>query len=378
MAARIDFTFFDAGGGHRSAATALQQVIESGQRPWDVRLVNLQDLMDSIDVVQRLTGLRIQDGYNLLLKKGWTVGMHWMLKALHVTIRRYHRDEVQLLERKWGAETPDMVVSLVPNFNRAQRQAFDRVAPGRPFVTVITDFADYPPHFWIENQVQQVICGSDRAVEQAREIGLPAERIHRTSGMILRPSFYSPVEVDRDAERARLGLEAGTPTGLVLFGGQGSKAMVEIAKRLAGAKTDVQLIMICGHNDKLAARLRAMIQPRMHVEGFTIEIPYFMHLSDFFIGKPGPGSISEAIAMNLPVVVERNAWTMPQERYNTEWVLEQGVGVVVPSFRKIGDAVREMLRGANLERYRVAAAAIENRAVFEIPDILESILAGRR
>ena len=32
----------------------------------------------------------------------------------------------------------------------------------------------------------------------------------------------------------------------------------------------------------------------MHVVGFTSEIPYYMVLSDFFIGKPGPGSISEA------------------------------------------------------------------------------------
>jgi hypothetical protein len=70
----------------------------------------------------------------------------------------------------------------------------------------------------------------------------------------------------------------------------------------------------------------------MLVEGFTSEIPYYMALSDFFIGKPGPGSISEALAMKLPVIVERNSWTMPQERYNAEWVLEKQVGIVLHSF----------------------------------------------
>ena len=45
-----------------------------------------------------------------------------------------------------------------------------------------------------------------------------------------------------------------------------------------------------------------------------------MWLSDFFIGKPGPGSISEAIQMKLPVIIERNSWTLPQERYNADWV----------------------------------------------------------
>ena len=34
--------------------------------------------------------------------------------------------------------------------------------------------------------------------------------------------------------------------------------------------------------------------------------------------------------MKLPVIVERNAWTLPQERYNADWVRENGVGLVVP------------------------------------------------
>ena len=119
--------------------------------------------------------------------------------------------------------------------------------------------------------------------------------------MILRPHFYEPVNVDRAAERARLGLDPTRPTGLVLFGGQGSKVMLEIAERLR----DTQLILICGRNEKLAARLKALRAdaPRF-IEGFTQEMPYYMYLSDFFIGKPGPGSISEAVAMKLPVIVE--------------------------------------------------------------------------
>jgi len=99
-----------------------------------------------------------------------------------------------------------------------------------------------------------------------------------------------------------------------------------------------------------------------------------MHLSDFFIGKPGPGSISEAIAMRLPVIVERNAWNLPQERYNTEWVREKQVGLVLRNFRQIGAAVEELLEPANYARLRANAAALDNRAVFEIPDILERIL----
>jgi 1,2-diacylglycerol 3-beta-galactosyltransferase len=100
-----------------------------------------------------------------------------------------------------------------------------------------------------------------------------------------------------------------------------------------------------------------------------------MYLSDFFVGKPGPGSVSEAIAMRLPVIVERNAWTLPQERYNTQWIREKEVGVVVRNFLQIVPAVRTLLEGDHLAKFSKNAAALPNNAVFEIPGILQKILA---
>jgi 1,2-diacylglycerol 3-beta-galactosyltransferase len=114
------------------------------------------------------------------------------------------------------------------------------------------------------------------------------------------------------------------------------------------------------------------------VEGFTGEIPRYMRTADYFIGKPGPGSVSEALAMRLPVLLVRNAWTLPQERYNAEWVQEQGVGVVMKSFREIEHALSELLEPVNFGRFRANAAAIENRAVFEVPAILAEILERAR
>ena len=176
--------------------------------------------------------------------------------------------------------------------------------PSVPYLTIITDFADYPPHFWIEPQDQYLICGTDRAVDQARRAGYRADRIFRVSGMVLRPTFYEPVNIDRRAARAELRLDPDRPTGLVLFGGQGSSVMLEIAQRLNETASPAQLILICGKNDKLAQKLKAMpARIPMHVEGFTTAIPCFMAMSDFFIGKPGPGSISEALAMKLPVII---------------------------------------------------------------------------
>ena len=126
-----------------------------------------------------------------------------------------------------------------------------------------------------------------------------------------------------------------------------------------------------------ALRAQKSRLPR-YVEGFTTKVNRYMQLADFFIGKPGPGSLSEALAMGLPVIVECNAWTLPQERYNAEWVLEKQVGIVLHSFRDIERAVGQLIDPSTLARCRAKAAALDNRAVFEIPGILEEIFARTR
>jgi hypothetical protein len=247
-------------------------------------------------------------------------------------------------------------------------------------VTILTDFADSPPHFWIEpHQAQHLICGTAKAVEQARAAGYDDANIHATSGMIIRPDFYRPLKIDRRAERRKLQLDPDRPTGIVMFGGHGSKVMRRIAKRL----DDTQLILVCGHNSALADELRTMSAraPRV-VIGFSSQIRYFMQLSDFFIGKPGPGSISEAVQQRLPVIVVRNAWTMPQERYNADWVQELNAGIVLDSFKAIDSGVSAIT--SRLDYYGASVGRIQNRAIFEIPAILDGILrlsdaeSGRR
>jgi UDP-N-acetylglucosamine:LPS N-acetylglucosamine transferase len=372
---RIEFVFFDAGGGHRAAATALEMSIKAQGRPWDVQLTNLQELLDELDILKKYAGIRIEDYYNWMLRSGWTLGSIPLMKVLQFAIRSYHSATVRMLERHWKETQPDMVVSFVPHFNRALCESFNRAYRGRPFVTVLTDIADYPPHFWIERQKQYVVCGSDRAVAQAREHGHAGDHIFRASGMILHPRFYEPPIQDRIAERVRLGLSPDLPTAIVLFGGYGSKVMLEIAERLEESQLELQLIFICGRNEKLASALRARPSrlPRF-VEGFTTKVNAYMQLADFFIGKPGPGSVSEALAMRLPVIVECNAWTLPQERYNADWVIENGVGIVLHSFREIVGAVGKIIEPGTLARFQANAAGLNNQAVFEIPGMFEKIL----
>ena len=94
------------------------------------------------------------------------------------------------------------MVSPAPNSNWRPRKRRGPW-PGVPLVTIMTDIADYPPHFWNQRQEQHFICGTDKAVEQAQAMGHAPEHVHRVSGMILNPRFYEIPAIGTGSSRRR-------------------------------------------------------------------------------------------------------------------------------------------------------------------------------
>jgi len=375
---KIQIVFHDAGGGHRNAAVALHAMAKAQTREWEVELTQFQDITNRLDVLRKVTGIRIQEQYNIILRNGWTWGSEYLLRILQLTIRIFHGPMVKLLADFWRKHPADLLISVIPHFNREIAESWEKVYPGRQFVTIITDLADFPPRFWIEPAKNQVVIGgTEKAVEQARAFGKDDAHVFGVSGMVLRPEFYAENAADARAVKRELGLREDLPTAMVLFGGFGSKVMYEIVEKVDATRLPVQFILICGKNEKLAARLKAkQWNAGTAVLGFTKEVHKLMHAADFMIGKPGPGSIAEAMQRGLPVIVECNSWTLPQERFNAEWVTQKKVGVVLKSFEDVVSGVQEMLDPAKLADFKKNVAAQNNRAIFEIMEILEKLLAS--
>lgn len=397
--ARIEIFYFDAGGGHRNAMTALSRLIESQHPDWSVVPVDLQALLEPVDPVYRLTRRvtgslkrllkpvapslsaiepwQAQDIYNNALKRGVTTGMGTILPVLQRFISRYAPEIESLLVRRWkdpATARPDLVISVIPNFNWVIFGALRRIHPLVPYMTVITDFADCPPHFWMEDQDQAVVCGTDLAYRQAISSGFyrPSE-VHLVSGMVLKENFYLP-RPDGAPTREMLGLAPDRPVALIMFGGNGSsRATTDILAQIDKTGLGVQSIVMCGKNKPLADELAQ--RPGCCPVGFVNNVADYMRLADFFIGKPGPGSIAEAFHMGLPVIVEKNSDTMPQERPNPDWIRDKGAGIVIKSFRKeTAAAVSDMLRDLALFQDNIRANIPENRGVYEIVDIIERYL----
>ena len=370
----------DAGGGHRSAANALVAAAESQGRPWLFRVVNLQDVLAPLDFGRRLTGQSMEQTYNAMIRRRQTWFLVPLLRVFQWLIRWRQATLCGLLEAHLGNRRPRLVISLIPNFNGVIRDAVRRCLPETPFFVLLTDFADFPPRFWMEPGLDRVIVGSHRAAAQALEIGLPAEKVTRTSGMVLHPRFYpAPGPEVRARVRRELGLDESAFAVLIVFGGKGSPEIQPLSEALLDASTDLVVIAVCGDNPPLYDRLaevESRSAGRLHRLGFTDRVSEYLSACDVLVTKPGPGSLAEAFHQRVPVVVACNAHTIPQERYNAALVRDGGLGVAVRRWREIPAAVTALRADSErLQGCRTRLAALPpNRAVFEVLDLVERTL----
>ena len=376
----IVLLILDAGGGHRAAANALVEAARRDGRPWRFRIVSLQEVFVSLDFGRRLTGRPMEETYNGMVRRRQTLFLATALRGFQWLIRRMKDRLCRLLSSHLGERPPALVVSLVPNFNAVIAAAVRQCLPQTPFFVLLTDFADFPPHFWIEPELDRVVVGSDHAFQQALQAGLPATRVTRTSGMVLHPRFYPPAGPEtRVRVRQELGLGADAFTVLVLFGGKGSPEIRPLSEALLREAGALRVVSICGDNPPLYESLApaaARSCGRLHRLGFTDRVADYLAACDVLVTKPGPGSLAEAFHQQVPVVVTCNARTIPQERYNARMVRERGLGLVVRRWQDIPAAVASLHRDpARLLACRARLAELPtNRAVFEALDVFADAL----
>ena len=343
MAKRALLLISDTGGGHRSAANAIAAALhESGSgEPFETRIEDV-----AAHCAFPLTQLGL--GYSMALRYAPPV-----YGALYYATngRRRYRALVRFCEPLYRERLrdlfndyrPDVIVSVHPLLNHAALRARDDAGMQHvPVVTVITDLGKVHES-WLVPNADAVVVPAREVYQRALSRRVRPDRLHLL-GHPIHPKF-DDVAGSKENLRAQLGLPQDTAIVMLMAGGEGGGKLLTTARALAKAHLPIELVVVCGRNEPLEEKLREMapsLPTKMHVLGFTDKIPEYFRAVDLLVTKAGPGTLAEANAAQLPVVVYD--YVPGQERGNVDFVRRNDLGAVaLGSASSVVAAVRSLI-----------------------------------
>jgi UDP-N-acetylglucosamine:LPS N-acetylglucosamine transferase len=372
-AQRVDIVSFQAGSGHVSAARALELALRACRPDWHVRVVDLLDVVAAHRPFWLVA--RVGIGYfNRMLERERVFDLRGLIRLSLLCHDLIRSRGIQQIGRFWAEQPPDVVVSVTPMYNEALSRAACTVNPAVRYVTVPVDFEEVMPRYWFTPRLDHhYLLGAAGLEAQARQAGVPAERRHRLSGMVVDPRFYTMPPTGTAEQFTRLGLDPSLPTGLVHFGARGSVLVREVARRIAGSDLELNLILLAGRSESVARELGAMRAPfPVRVLGYMNDTPIdYYGLATFTIGKPGTMTIVETLVAGAVPVVVKSRGMAPVQRGNENWLVTNGVGVVARDLDSVVPAIREVLGSRG--RYQQQAAIRAGRGVFEAAEIVANL-----
>ncbi|WP_353571686.1 glycosyltransferase, partial [Candidatus Albibeggiatoa sp. nov. BB20] len=290
---------------------------------------------------------------------------------------------VKRLTDLFEKEQPDLVISVIPLLNNAIIAAVNTMNQSYPFLIIQTDLFQYEEKSWfwkwfvpatwfVKDKNTLMASGTKKGYQQALHYNLDKDKLMQLSGNVIDPRFLKPQAIDIQSEYKKLGLKKDRPTGLFLYGGCAPNRIFKLAQQLDRLNVEAQFIFICGRNEELKNRLSHLkTNYKKVVIGYSTEIPYYMQLADFLVGKPGPGVIMEGLALNLPLLLDVSRVIL-HEAENAPWLEQQGYGLQFNTAAQLNQQIQRL--NSEHDRFKASVTRFRNNAIFEITNKIEQLL----
>jgi 1,2-diacylglycerol 3-beta-galactosyltransferase len=322
MKKKIAILYADTGGGHRSSAEAIAQGIQlafPGQ--FEVKLANnFKELPFPFSIAEEIYPPIIAFARPLYEATFKLTNNKDVVRAIKKAAEPLTERIAAEFVHSLGA---DLYISVHPFYNHMLPEVLREQRNPAPLVTVVTDMVT--GHIqWYSMDVDRCIVPTEFAQAQALEYGLPPGKIF-IGGQPVWPDFAARMG-NRAATRAQFGLTDDSPVVLMMGGGDGMGRMGIFANALATSPLKMQLLVVCGRNEKLRDRVMDIkpVGPTLTTLGFTKQVPELMGAADVLLTKAGPGTISEGFIAGLPIIIYD---AIPgQEEGNIDYVVDHGAG----------------------------------------------------
>ena len=310
--------YMGTGHGFKSPAVAIQKALE--ERGIEV---------ECVDLFQEIGELSMDN----MVKKGWEFYLHqpW---SFRLTFALADTPLVHLAQ-SWSSgrvkkslytylrdKQPDFIIST----HFVTTAAVAKVLKKHPMPIAFFGYNSdviLSHQAYIAKSVYRYYVATEKGREHMVEQGMADEKVSLTSFPLdskFRKQFGTVAE-----ERAKLGLEDKF-TILLTFGGLGIGSY-NLIEKLAQSGMDIQVVTICGRNEKMVRDLQALKAkyPRfsLNIQGFVANMQDFLYTCDISAGKSGLNMVFESMYMKKPFLV---LMAMANERFAARFVVENGFG----------------------------------------------------
>ena len=334
----IVFLFSDTGGGHRSAAEA---IIES------INLVFPKEFTyEMVDFFKEYSPPPLNlagSAYPLMSRMEYMWEFTFkasdnpdFMQVLFSAFWPYIRFGMYKLLREHPC---DIYVSVHPLINIPFLRAMRKRKITTPYLVVVTDLVSTHTA-WYAKEADLISLPTEQAQKRASYAGIAPEKM-RVIGLPVADRFCKPPG-DKKTLRKKLGWSQDKTVILLVGGGEGMGPLGTISEEINQEKLNANLAVITGRNNKLKETLEAMDwNIPTHIYGFITDMPDFMRAADILVTKAGPGTISEALIANLPIILYHR---IPgQEEGNVSYVINEGAGIWAPEIKDIINTLKDWL-----------------------------------
>jgi 1,2-diacylglycerol 3-beta-galactosyltransferase len=363
----ILFLIADTGAGHRSAANAIRNaislIVQREQEHLPGSQAQASYRIEIVDAFEEYSRFPLREAMKLY---GPAIRYNPRLygQVYHLSNQAQSISAVQSMAtplihkgllRLISSVQPDVIVSIHPLLNHVTLRALQELPFHIPFITVVTDL--FSLHYaWFAPGADAYVVPTEHAREIYLERGLDPDRVHML-GMPIDPKFTIPTESKEELQR-KLGLTPGHPVVLLVGGGDGAGGLRSTVQAISQARLPVQLLIVTGRNTRLYAhlqRIRASLRVPARIFGFVHNMPEMMRAADVIITKAGPGTICEALACGLPIIL--SAYVPGQEEGNVTFVTENHAGTLPSDLGDMVNVLRLLVKpGSELLKEQVENA----------------------
>jgi len=345
---KVLITYATYGSGHKTVASYVYEYLNKYSN-YEIKIIDLMDYENLIGYISKkafeqnfkhkTSSIIFSLIYEIMDYKTTTIPYKQVTKSVFKN-KKLKEDIISF--------NPDLLISTHFFGNIIVGMLNKKKLTNAKIISIIPDYVSH--EMWIkdEKSIDAFIVSNDIVKKELIEENINAKKIY-AYGLPLSEKFKN-LE-DTTSIKNKYHVNNKKKTFLFFAGGSlGSSFSYDYLKKLLSKKYDINIIFVCGKNEKLMTKVLKLIvknnYKNIEVIGFSNEVNNLLNISDVVITKPGGLSITESLEMKKPMLlIPGNGG---QEIYNAKFICKNGYGFNCKTPRKLAKYVGNLLYKKNL------------------------------